>query len=207
MEESLRRLGTDRIDLLQFHEVIRMEDPDRVFAAGGAMEAGARRAESGEGPLHRIHWHKSPAIHLKMLATADSHQFRFDAVQDAAERDGRPFRQLRKECVAGAGEKRHRVLGMKPMGDHIILDSKTASPVECLHYAMNLPTSVVITGCDSMKIVDQAVNAALSFRPMTPAEVATLLAKTTQAAQLGKFEHYKTTHTFDGTYQNPQWLG
>jgi tyrosyl-tRNA synthetase len=99
------------------------------------------------------------------------------------------------------------VLGMKPMGDHIILESKTASPVECLHYAMNLPTSVVITGCDSMRILDQALSAAQSFRPMKPAEIEALLAKTAPAAQLGKYEHYKTTHTFDGTYQNPQWLG
>jgi tyrosyl-tRNA synthetase len=99
------------------------------------------------------------------------------------------------------------VLGMKPMGDHIILDSKTASPVECLHYAMNLPTSVVITGCDSMRILDQAVSAARSFRPMKRAEVEALLAKTSQAALAGKYEQYKTTHTFDGTYQNPQWLG
>jgi len=99
------------------------------------------------------------------------------------------------------------VLGMKPMGDHIILDSKTASPVECLHYSMNLPTSVVITGCDSMRILDQALSAARSFRPLTAAEVDTLLAKTAQAAQVGKFEQYKTTHNFDGTYQNPQWLG
>jgi tyrosyl-tRNA synthetase len=96
---------------------------------------------------------------------------------------------------------------MKPMGDHIILDSKTASPVECLHYAMNLPTSVVITGCDSMRILDQAVSAARSFRPMKSAEVEALLAKTSQAALAGKYEQYKTTHTFDGTYQNPQWLG
>ncbi len=72
---------------------------------------------------------------------------------------------------------------------------------------MNLPTSVVITGCDSMRILDQAVTAAQSFRPMNPDEIEALLAKTAQAAQLGKYEHYKTTHTFDGTNQNPQWLG
>jgi tyrosyl-tRNA synthetase len=96
---------------------------------------------------------------------------------------------------------------MKPMGDHIILESKTVTPIECLHYAMNLQTSVVITGCDSMRILDQALQAARSFRPMQAGEVESLLAKTAQAAQHGKFEHYKTTHAFDGTYQNPQWLG
>ena len=101
------------------------------------------------------------------------------------------------------------MLGMKPMGDHIILDSKTASPVECLHYAMNLPTSVVITGCDSMRILDQAPGAARNYRPMKRAEVEALLAKTGQAAQAASVRRqlWKMSHTFDGTYQNPQWLG
>jgi len=99
------------------------------------------------------------------------------------------------------------VLGMKPMGDQIILQSKTASPVECLHYAMNLPTSVVITGCDSMKILQQALDAARTFKPLAKEEVASLLAKTASAAAKGEYEQYKTTHNFDGTYQNPRWLG
>jgi tyrosyl-tRNA synthetase len=93
------------------------------------------------------------------------------------------------------------------MGDHIILERKTVTPVECLHYAMNLPTSVVITGCDSMRILDQALQAARSFRPMKSAEIEALLAKTDQPAKHGKYEQYKITHTFDGTCQNPQWLG
>jgi hypothetical protein len=99
------------------------------------------------------------------------------------------------------------VLGMKPMGDHIILESKTATPVECLHYAMNLPTSVVITGCDSLPILHQALDAARSFQPLDSSQVAALLAKTAKAAEAGQFELYKTTHRFDGTYANPQWLG
>ncbi len=96
---------------------------------------------------------------------------------------------------------------MKPMGDHIILESKTATPVECLHYAMNLPTSVVITGCDSMLILQQALQAARSFQPMNSSWVTALLAKTAKAAEAGQFELYKTSHRFDGTYANPQWLG
>jgi uncharacterized protein len=99
------------------------------------------------------------------------------------------------------------VLGMKPMGDHIIVESKTAAPIDCLHYAMNLPTSVMITGCDSMRVLDQAVGAARGFRLMKPAEVEALPSKTGTAAQAGKYEPYKTTHTSDGTNQNPQWLG
>ena len=99
------------------------------------------------------------------------------------------------------------VLGMKPMGDHFILDSKTATPVECLHYAMNLPTSSVITGCDSLPILDQALQAVRNFKPLTESQVAALLAKTASAAEAGKFELYKTSHHFDGTFANPQWLG
>jgi hypothetical protein len=72
---------------------------------------------------------------------------------------------------------------------------------------MNLPTSVVITGCDSMQILQQALEAARSFRPLSKDEIATLLAKTSSAASKGEFEQYKTTHNFDGTYHNPQWLG
>jgi len=99
------------------------------------------------------------------------------------------------------------VLGMKPMGDAIILNSKTATPVECLHYAMNLPTSVVITGCDSMAMLEQALNAARTFKPMSKEEIASLLQKTVSASAKGEFERYKTSHDFDGTVHNPQWLG
>jgi predicted aldo/keto reductase-like oxidoreductase len=207
IEESLRRLGTNHIDLLQFHEVIRMDDPDRIFAAGGAMEAALEAKKAGKIRYIGFTGHKSPAIHLKMLATAASHQFRFDTVQMPLNVMDAHYDSFEKNVLPVLVKSDIGVLGMKPMGDHIILESKTASPVECLHYAMNLPTSVVITGCDSMWILDQALSAAQSFRPMKPADIEALLAKTAQAAQLGKYEHYKTTHTFDGTYQNPQWLG
>jgi predicted aldo/keto reductase-like oxidoreductase len=207
IEESLRRLGTDQIDLLQFHEVIRMDDPDRIFAAGGAMEAALEARKAGKIRYVGFTGHKSPAVHLKMLATAARHQFRFDTVQMPLNVMDAHYDSFEKNVLPVLVKNDIGVLGMKPMGDHIILESKTASPVECLHYAMNLPTSVVITGCDSMRILDQALTAAQSFRPMKPADIEALLAKTAQAAQLGKYEHYKTTHTFDGTYQNPQWLG
>jgi aryl-alcohol dehydrogenase-like predicted oxidoreductase len=123
IEESLRRLNTDHIDLLQFHEVIRMDDPDRIFAAGGAMEAALQARKAGKIRYIGFTGHKSPAIHLKTLAAAESHQFRFDTVQ--------------------------------------------------------MPSNVMDAHYDSFEI----------------------------NAQAGQYEHYKTTHTFDGTYQNPQWLG
>jgi predicted aldo/keto reductase-like oxidoreductase len=207
LEESLRRLGTSHVDLLQFHEVIRMEDPDRIFAAGGAMEAAVEARKAGKIRYIGFTGHKSPAIHLKMLTTAESHQFRFDTVQMPLNVMDAHYDSFEKKVLPVLVANDIGVLGMKPMGDHIILESKTTTPVECLHYAMNLPTSVVITGCDSMRILDQAIGAARSFRPMSPTEVEALLSKTEIAAQAGKYEQYKTTHTFDGTYQNPQWLG
>ena len=117
------------------------------------------------------------------------------------------FRSFGHEVVPRLVKERIAVLGMKSMGDGNIMKSETVTPIECLHFAMNLPTSVVITGCDSLPILEQALKAARSFRPLSKDEVAALLAKTDQAARNGKFEEYKTSHTFDGTYHNPEWLG
>ena len=207
LEESLRRLQTDRIDLLQFHEVIRDTDPDRIFAAGGALEAVLAAKKAGKVRFLGFTGHKSPDIHLKMLATAARHHFSFDTVQLPLNVMDAHFDSFEKKVVPVLVKNGIGILGMKPMGDHFILDSKTATPAECLHYAMNLPTSVVITGCDSPRILDQAIQAARSFKPMAESEVSALLAKTAEAARAGKYELYKTSHHFDGTVANPQWLG
>jgi predicted aldo/keto reductase-like oxidoreductase len=207
INESLQRLQTDRIDLLQFHEVIRESDPDRIFAAGGALEAVQQAQKAGKVRYIGFTGHKSPEIHLKMLATASSHQFRFDAVQMPLNVMDHHFSSFETKVLPLLLKGDVGVLGMKPMGDHFILQSKTVTAVECLHYAMNLPTSVVITGCDSLPILRQALDAARSFQPMSQEQVAALLAKTAKAAQSGEFELYKTSHHFDGTIQNPQWLG
>jgi len=207
LEESLRRLQTDHIDLLQFHEVIRESDPSRIFAAGGGMEAVLEAKEQGKLRYIGFTGHKSPDIHLKMLETAFANNFTFDSVQMPLNVMDAHYNSFEKKVLPVLVQHNIGVLGMKPMGDKIILDSKTASPVECLHYAMNLPTSVVITGCDSLPILQQALGAARSFKPMGKEEVAALLAKTAPAAQNGQFELYKTSHDFDGTYHNPQWLG
>ena len=203
-EESLRRLQTDHIDLLQFHEIIRMEDPDRVFAVGGGMEAVVEARKAGKV---RYIGHKSPDIHLKMLETADAHQFHFDAVQMPLNVMDAHFNSFGKKVLPVLVKKEIGVLGMKPMGAGIILNSKTVEPMECLHYAMSLPTSVVITGCDSVTLVEQAATVARTFQPMSESQVAALLAKTREAARNGEFEGYKTTTNFDGTAHNPQWLG
>jgi aryl-alcohol dehydrogenase-like predicted oxidoreductase len=207
INESLQRLQTDRIDLLQFHEVIRDSDPDRIFAEGGGMEAVLEAQRGGKVRFIGFTGHKSPDIHLKMLATAAKHGFTFDAVQMPLNVMDAHFNSFEKKVLPVLLKDDIGVLGMKPMGDHIILESKTATPVECLHYAMNLPTSVVITGCDSLPILQQALQAARSFQPMSSSQVAALLAKTAKAAEAGRFELYKTSHRFDGTYANPQWLG
>jgi len=207
LEESLRRLQTDHIDLLQFHEVIRDSDPDRIFAEGGGMEAVLAAKKEGKVRYIGFTGHKSPDIHLKMLETAFAHKFTFDAVQMPLNVMDAHYESFEKKVLPVLLQHDIGVLGMKPMGDAIILHSKTASATECLHYAMNLPTSVVITGCDSIPILQQALDAARNFKPLSVKDVADLLARTAPAATKGEFELYKTTHNFDGTYQNPQWLG
>ena len=207
LEESLRRLQTDHIDLIQIHEVIRMDDPERVFASGGSLEYLEKARKEGKVRFIGFTGHKSPDIHLQMLATASAHHFTFDSVQMPLNVMDHHFNSFEAKVLPVLRKQNIGVLGMKPMGDPFILQSKTVTAVECLHYSMNLPTSVVITGCDSLKILQQALDAARSFQPMGKEEVAALVAKTAKAAQSGEFEMYKTSHHFDGTYQNPQWLG
>jgi uncharacterized protein len=207
LDESLRRLQTDHIDLLQFHEVIRESDPARIFGEGGSMEAVLAAKKQGKIRYIGFTGHKSPDIHLKMLETAFAHRFTFDTVQMPLNVMDAHYDSFEKKVLPVLVKHNIGVLGMKPMGDAIILRSKTASPVECLHYAMNLPASVVITGCDSLPILQQALDAARSFKPISKDEVTQLLARTASAAGKGEYELYKTTHNFDGTYQHPQWLG
>jgi predicted aldo/keto reductase-like oxidoreductase len=207
INESLRRLQTDRIDLLQFHEVIRDNDPDRIFADGGAMVAVLEAKKAGKIRFIGFTGHKSPDIHLKMLATASKHHFTFDAVQMPLNVMDAHFNSFEKNVLPVLLKDDIAVLGMKPMGDHVILESKTATVIECLRYAMNLPISVVITGCDSLPILQQALEVARNFQPMDSSQVAALLAKTAKAAEAGQFELYKTSQRFDGTVANPQWLG
>jgi predicted aldo/keto reductase-like oxidoreductase len=207
LDESLRRLETDHIDLLQFHEVIRDSYPARIFGERGGMEAVLSARKQGKIRYIGFSGHKSPDIHLKMLQTAFAHQFTFDAVQMPLNVMDAHYDSFEKKVLPVLVKHDVGVIGMKPMGDSVILRSKTASAIECLHYAMNLPTSVVITGCESPAILQQALEAARSFKAMGKDEVAQLLARTASAAGKGEFELYKTTHNFDGTYQHPQWLG
>jgi len=143
IEESLRRLQTDHVDLLQFHEIIRMNDPERIFAIGGGMEAALEAKKAGKIRHIGFTGHKSPDIHLKMLETAAGHKFRFDSVQMPLNVMDAHYDSFEKKVLPVLVKDDIGVLGMKPMGDPFILDSKTVTATECLHYAMNLPTSVL----------------------------------------------------------------
>lgn len=193
IDESLRRLQTNQIDLLQFHAVISMSDPQRIFARGGAMEAMLEARQAGKVRHVGFTGHRSPAIHIEMLQTASDHGFTFDAVQMPLNVMDAHFESFEKLVLPLLTTHNIGVLGMKPMGGSNILHSGTVNPVECLHYAMNLPTSVVITGCDSMQILQQALSAARKFRPMSEPERAALLAKTANPAKNGQYEPYKIT--------------
>ena len=207
LEQSLGRLQTDVIDLVQFHEVIRLEDPDRIFASGGAIEAAIAAREAGKIRYIGFTGHKDPVVHLRMLAMAQKHGFHFDTVQMPINVMDAHFRSFTREVMPVAIQQGIGVLAMKTFGDHFILDSKTIEPVEALHYSMTQPVSVVITGIDSMPVLDQALTAVKTFKPMTQDQVTALLDRTRDAAADGRYELFKTTAHFDGTAANPKWLG
>ncbi len=207
LDESLRRLQTDYIDLVQHHEIIRYEDPDRTFAEDGANAALVEAQKAGKLRFIGFTGHKDPHIHLYMLATAREHGFRFATAQMPLNVMDAHFRSFEKLVVPELVRDQIGVLGMKPLANGIILKSKTVTPIECLHYALNLPTSVVITGVDRMEILEQAFEAVRTFKPMSQTQVDALLAKTAQAAAHGEFEPFKTSSLFDSTAQNPSWLG
>jgi aryl-alcohol dehydrogenase-like predicted oxidoreductase len=207
IDESLKRLQTDRVDLMQFHEIIRMEDPGGIFAADAAMEAMLEAKKAGKVRYIGFTGHKDPAMHLKMLQVAEENKFHFDAVQMPLSVMDAHFHSFEKQVLPVLVKNGIGVLGMKSLGFGAILRSNTVTAIECLHYAMNLPTSTVITGIERMEILEQALEAARTFKPMPPEQVAALLARTADAAADGKYEAFKTTTGFDGTTRNPQWLG
>jgi aryl-alcohol dehydrogenase-like predicted oxidoreductase len=207
IDESLQRLATDRIDLMQLHEIIRESDPGKVFASGGAIEALSAARDAGKVRFIGFTGHKSPRWHLAMLAAADAHGFRFDTVQMPLNVLDAHYDSFEKNVLPVLVDREIGVIGMKPMADGRIVQSGFAAPEECLSYAMSLPTSVVITGCDRLDRVDQALRVARGFQPMSEDQVSALLARTAGAARDGNNELYKTTQQYDGTTQNPEWLG
>lgn len=207
LDESLRRFQVEVIDLVQHHEILRYEDPDRVFDPEGANAALVEAKAAGKLRYIGFTGHKDPHIHLNMLRVAAERGFKFDTVQMPLNVMDAHFRSFEKLVVPELVRQGIGVLGMKSMANGILLRSKTVTPVECLHYALNLPTSVVITGIDGLPILDQALEAVRTFRPLTDSEVRSLLARTAVAAARGEYEPFKTSSIFDGTAQHPEWLG
>ncbi len=207
LDKSLQRLRTDHLDLLQFHEIIRMDDPERVFADGGALEAVLRAREQGKLRYIGFTGHKSPAIHKHMFDVADRHQFHFDSVQMPLNVMDAHFDSFEQGVLPVAVARGTGVLGMKAFGDNFILKSNVMTPTEMLQYPMGLPISVQVTGIDSMPILRQALDAVKTFQPPTPEQRAAILLRSALVASDGATERYKISNMFDGTVHNPQWLG
>jgi aryl-alcohol dehydrogenase-like predicted oxidoreductase len=207
IDESLLRLRTDRVDLMQFHEVIHLDDPDRIFAEGGGMEAMLEAQKAGKLRFIGFTGHKDPYVHLRMLDHARAHNLHFDTVQMPLNVMDAHFRSFTHEVLPVVISEGIAPLGMKCFGDHYILGSNTVTPIEALHYCLNLPTAVQITGIDSQQVLDQAFEAVRTFKPLSQAEVSALLDRTKTAALTGLYERYKTSAQFDGTGRSPQFLG
>ena len=207
LEESLGRLGVETIDLVQHHEVIRFEDANRIFDADGANAALLDARKAGKIRYIGFTGHKDPLIHLHMLTVAQEHGFTFDTVQMPLNLMDTHYRSFERLVLPKLVKSGIGVLGMKSMANGVILKSGTVTATECLHYALSLPTSVVITGVESMERLEGAVEAARTFRPLDEPEMERLRAKTASAASRGEFELFKTSTVHDGTLEHPEWLG
>ncbi|MDT8357632.1 MAG: aldo/keto reductase [Methanomicrobiaceae archaeon] len=202
LEESLHRLGVDCIDLVQLHEVIRFSDVKRAFAPGGAIEAMVEARDEGLVRFIGFTGHKDPDIQLRML----DHEFAWDAVQIPLNVLDAHFRSFEKGVLPGLVERKIGVIGMKPFSAGMLFDTGTVTAIEALHYVMNLPVDVVVTGMESRADLAQALEAAASFRPLDDEEVESILARTATKAENGAFELYKTTRNLDSTSMHPEWL-
>lgn len=207
LDQSLKRLGVDTIDLVQHHEVIRFEDADRIFDDGGANGALIDARAAGKLRYVGFTGHKDPHIHLHMLTVAREHGFIFDTVQMPLNPMDAHYRSFERLVLPELVKSGIGVLGMKSMGSGTILKSGTVTAAECLHYALSLPTSVVITGIESMARLESAFEAANAFRPLSEAEMERLRARTARAASAGEFELFKTSTVHDSTAEHPEWLG
>jgi len=207
LDESLKRMQTDHIDLVQHHEILRFEDPHRIFAEEGANAALIEARDAGKIRFIGFTGHKDPRIHKYMLDVATENGFQFDTVQMPLNVMDAHYRSFEKIVLPELVKQNIGVLAMKTLANGTILESKTVSAIECLQYAMNLPTSVVITGCQSMEDLEQALTAARTFKPMSAEQVKSILDKTAEAASRGKYELFKTTSIYDGTAVHPEWLG
>ena len=207
LDDSLKRLGTDHVDLLQFNEVIRDSDPDRIFADDGAAGAVLAAKKAGKTRFIGFSGHKRPSIHLQMLDAARAYGLTFDAVQLPLNVMDGHFDNFEQQVLPRLVKEGAGVIAMKALGDHAIVDTGLVTPLECWRYVMNLPTSVLVAGIDSPVVLESALQAARQFRPLDAGALSVIRAKTVDAARYGEQELYKTTTKFDGTVRHPEWLG
>jgi predicted aldo/keto reductase-like oxidoreductase len=204
IEQCLERLQTEMIDLIQLHEMIRPDDPERVFAPDGAMEALVAARQAGKIRYIGFTGHKDPAIHRKMLEQG----FAFDTVQMPLNVMDYHYRSFEAQVLPVLVERNIGVLGMKPLASGRLPKDGTLTAEECLRYALTLPTSVVITGCENQRDLEQALRVGDTFTPLSDAEMDDLRhrAATIDGATTGAVEGWKTTGSFDGTINNPHWV-
>lgn len=207
LDESLRRLGVDEIDLVQHHEVIRFEDPVRIFDDDGAQRALVEAQRAGKLRYIGFTGHKDPEIHLQTLRIARSHGVKFDTVQMPLNVMDVHYRSFERMVLHELLRDGIGVLGMKPLANGMIMRSGKVTAIECLHYAMGLPVAVVITGVETMERLEQALDAARTFRPLSRSEMDGLRQRTASDGSRGAFELFKTSSIYDGTAQHPEQLG
>ncbi len=195
LEQSLRRLQTDHLDVWQIHEVIYDDDPDLIFAPGGAIEALAQAKKDGKVRFVGFTGHKNPAIHLKML----SHGFPFDTVQMPLNCLDATFRSFETNVLPELTRRGIAPLGMKSLGGSGEIVAKGAATVdEALRYAMSLPVATTISGMNSPEILRQNLAIAHNFRPFTASEMQKLRERCMPDAADGRYELFKTTIKYDG---------
>ena len=195
LEQSLRRLKTDHLDLWQVHECVYPNDPERHFAAGGVIEALVEAKEQGLVRYVGFTGHKLPEIHLDMLAR----EFPFDAVQMPLNCFDATYRSFEQRVLPEANRRGLAVLGMKSMGgEGDAVRKRVVTAAEALRYAMSLPVTTTVSGIDSMRVLRQNVRIARDFVPMSPAEMQALRDRVASQAADGRYELYKSTAKHDG---------
>jgi aryl-alcohol dehydrogenase-like predicted oxidoreductase len=195
LKQSLRRLKTDHLDLWQVHECVYPNDPERHFAPGGVIEALVEAKEAGLVRYVGFTGHKSPEIHLGMLARG----FPFDSVQMPLNCFDGTFRSFEQDVLPEATRQGLAVLGMKSMGgEGDAVRKKVVTADEALRYAMSLPVTTTVSGIDSMRVLRQNVRIASGFMPMSAAEMAALRERVADTAADGRYELYKSTAKHEG---------
>jgi aryl-alcohol dehydrogenase-like predicted oxidoreductase len=195
LEDSLRRLRTDHLDLWQIHEVIYDNDPDLHFAPGGVVEALEQARREGKTRFVGFTGHKHPSIHLKMLA----HDYAFDACQLPLNCFDGQFRSFERQVLPELNRRGIAPIGMKSMGgDAEMITAGAVKPTDALRYAMTLPVAVTVSGIDSMEVLRQNLSVARDFQPFTEAEMEALRRSVAANAADGRFELYKTSMRHDG---------